>query len=152
MKKLREFFKKNYAAVVAAVLGLLGFSVASCDAVITNEPTNEYGCPHADFVISGRVTATENSTAIEGIQVVSENYRDTVYTDENGVYHISDQSVFPPDSVSIIFTDIDGESNGGEFSSKTETVRFQRSDFKGGDGSWYKGKAEKELNVELKKK
>lgn len=151
MKKLREFFKKNYAAVVAAVLGLLGFSVASCDAVITNEPTNEYGCPHADFVISGRVAAAESGTAIEGIQIVGEGYSDTVYTDENGVYHISGSDVFI-DSVSLKFADVDGAENGDEFSSKSETVRFQRSDFKGGDGKWYQGKAEKELNVELDKK
>ncbi len=146
MKRIKEFFCKKYSIAVAAVLGIFGFSFHSCV---------EYGCPYASFSISGRVTAAESGEAIEGIQVIREGRysyeNDTVYTDVNGMYHISGGYDFV-DSMNVAFIDIDGLENGGEFSSKTELIRFQSGDFKGGDGDWDHGKAIKELNVNLELK
>lgn len=155
MKRIREFFSKKYSIAVAAILGALGFSVASCEEI--GGRLVEYGCPHADFAISGRVTVAENGEALKGIQVVVEKIRedytrnDTLYTNENGMYNIAGDYDFL-DSINLTFTDIDGLDNGGEFSSKTETVKFRSKDFKGGDDRWYQGKAEKELNVNLELK
>lgn len=156
MKKLRVFFSKSYAAVVAAVLGLLGFSVASCDFVGGGgDAPVEYGTPSADFVIRGRVSSSENGSAVAGIQITRESRRgyptDTVYTDELGMYSVSGTDIVV-DSVKLKFADVDGVENGGEFITKTEAVVFYPSDFKGGNGAWYQGKAEKELAVKLDKK
>lgn len=146
MKRIKEFFREKYSLSVATVLSALGFSFYACVA---------YGTPSAEFAIRGKVTATVSGEAIEGIQVIREGRysyeNDTVYTDVNGMYHISGGYDFV-DSMNVAFIDIDGLENGGEFSSKTEPIRFQSGDFKGGDGDWDHGKATKELNVNLELK
>lgn len=142
MKRIKEFFCKKYSFAIVAIFGTLGVSFTSCYA---------YGSPSADFAISGRVTSAESGKAIEGIEVIGEDSSYIVHTDVDGMYYISDEDVFPPDSINLRFIDIDGESNGGEFSSKSETVKFHRSDFKNGR-NWYRGKATKELNVNLELK
>ncbi len=66
MKKLRVFFRKSYAVAIAAILGLLGFSLAGCEKTTNDngggdQPKPEYGCPSAEFVISDRVAEPASS-------------------------------------------------------------------------------------------
>ena len=149
MKHFRQFCSKYYAALVSAVLGLLGLST-SCDDINNEFPPAEYGCPYAEYAISGRVTSTESGEPIKGIKVVNKTSGDSIYTNEEGYYNLEGGNVFVQ-SVEIKVEDIDSIENGGEFSPKDLVVSFSSSDFKDGKG-WYQGKAEKVEDIELNKK
>lgn len=133
--------------ILAFLMSLLGFTVVSCNQV-------EYGCPYAEFDMKGVVTDEENHP-IENIQIAVSNHDyDTVYTytDAAGKYYLPTKEIYPWDSVQVVATDIDGIEHGGEFESATQLISFSSSEFKGGDGNWYEGKASKEVNFQLKKK
>jgi len=82
-----------------------------------------YGIPeaefHPEFGASGRVVDPEGN-AIEGIEVSINRYATT--TDKSGWFYIDG------DNPEVLFRDIDGEANGGEFEElrvdigKTNTV------------------------------
>ena len=55
-----------------------------------------------------------------------------------------------PNDVKIVFEDIDGEENGGEYTSAEATPEVKRT--KKGDNSWYGGAFEVQADVKLKKK
>lgn len=119
-------------ALLKFLLICLGFgTAASCDM-----GTVEYGTPHADYEAKGRVTDTEGNP-LPGIKVqMLEDYdvdstggielrpmysEEDVLTDESGYFHIRN-SGFSRETLSIGFSDIDGEENGGEFAVKVVTV------------------------------
>ena len=149
--------------LAAVMLGLLGFS--SCERI--GWGVCMYGEPHADFKAQGTVS-NENGKPIEGIRVAIQQHRhygntpgviydqndwyenDTLFTDYKGAYELV-RSVFEsPDDVKIVFEDIDGEENGGEFTSAEATPEVNRT--KKGDNSWYGGSFEVHADVRLKKK
>ena len=146
----------------AVILGVLGFS--SCSRIGWN--VDMYGVPNADFKALGIVT-DENGKPIEGIRVAIQQHRhyensssviydqndwyehDTLYTDDKGVYQLI-RSVFEgPDDVKIVFEDVDGEENGGEYTSAEATPEVRRTG--NGDG-WYGGAFEVQADAKLKKK
>ena len=145
------------------MLGLLGFS--SCDRL--GLFVCMYGEPHADFKALGTVS-DESGKPIEGIRVAIRQHRhhantpdviydqndwyenDTLYTDDKGAYLLT-RSIFEcPDDVKIVFEDIDGEENGGEYTSAEATPEVTRT--KKGDKSWYGGAFEVQADVKLRKK
>lgn len=114
---------------MGAILTFLGLGGCS---EISNiiEPRDEYGMPHANYKIIGKVTA-EDGSPIPGIKV---KYSRLEYTDDNGVkqYYESDDNEFltdkdgkvntrandwstAPKEITITLEDIDGEANGGGF-------------------------------------
>jgi putative lipoprotein (rSAM/lipoprotein system) len=128
-------------AIISGCLTLLGFS---CD--ITN-PRVEYGTPNAEFIVNGTVTSAETEEAIRNIRVIMKN--DTVYTDNDGNYEVSDKGAFPADQIySIQFQDLDNELNGS-FNDTDTIVEFKNPEFSHGDGHWYEGKATKEFDIKL---
>ena len=135
------------STVFTAVLSLLGFP--SCDIV----GTTEYGCPHADFGVKGVVTDTENRP-LEGIEVSVEmesGYETSVsaVSDRQGMYTVR-MEVFPKDDkVQVKAEDTDGELNGGRFAADSVVFELSRSDFKGGSGMWYEGKAVRDVDFKL---
>lgn len=160
MKNGISNFWRQWAAVV---LGLLGFS--SCDKI--GWGLCMYGEPHADFKAIGTVS-DENGKPIEGIRVAIHQHRhyqntpeviydqndwyehDTLYTDDKGAYLLT-RSVFEsPNDVLVVFEDIDGEENGGEYTSAEASPKVIRT--KKGDNSWYGGAFEVQADVRLKKK
>lgn len=148
MKKIKTGFLKKYNALITLLITLLGFSTA-CEKEDDEPgyPATEYGVPHAVFRVKGKVQSENNSSSISNIRVVM-NY-DTAYTDETGVYEVRAVD-FPDDQSYVVeFDDIDGAANG-EYQSKDSVVVFKDSEYVGGSGSWYRGEAEKELNVKLK--
>lgn len=148
MKKLSYILTKSSNWILAGLLSLLGFS--SC------ETTEMYGTPHATYIIKGKVT-DEAKRPIPNIQIRSPydkgigNYGDTLYTDTQGKFAYkrgwADASDIP-----LVFTDIDGEKNGGDFASDSINVSFKNIKLEGGDGSWYRGEATQEVTVILKTK
>ena len=145
-------------SVTAAVLGILGF--ASCEkALDINEEGGMicmYGQPYADFKAVGTVK-DKSGKPLEGIRVAvrltvpsSSEVKDTVYTDSKGEYILNARTFNGPSSVRIVFEDIDGAANGGEFEKAEATPDVKQT--KKGDGSWNKGAFEARANVKMNKK
>lgn len=152
--------KNLWKHITAVVLGLLGF--ASCD--IIGVGLCMYGEPHADFKAIGKVT-DEAGKPIEGIRVAVQQHRhynntpdviydqndwydnDTLFTDAEGKYQLERMVFDAPHDVKIVFEDVDGEANGGEFESSTATPEVKKT--KKGDGSWYGGAYEVSADATL---
>lgn len=136
MVKLRAMKVKDILGKIRkAFLALLGFGTvaAVCDSCW---PVCEYGMPHGEWSVSGKVTDAE-SHPIQGIEVSSEDRYglDPIQTSINGTFELSGISTMP-DEVHLTFTDIDGAQNGS-YKTKEITVRTEQS--KKGDGNWDEG-------------
>ena len=130
--------------MLAGLLTMLGFSVASCD-----ETAVEYGTPHAEYEVKGKVT-DQSGEPIPGIEVRygmiyrpmadPEERRDVYETSRTGVdgRYQATFSAFPQRKMRIIATDVDGPENG---SYQTDSVDVEIDPLEGGKGSWYEGKA-----------
>ena len=155
---MKPFWNK----LVAVALGMLGF--ASCAEIanidIDDDPSKEhicmYGMPSATYKVLGTVS-DESGSPVEGIRVAIESkyssysQYDTLYTDSSGKYLFNrGERGLWPDKVVVVFEDIDGEENGGEFESAEATPELKK--VKEGDGSWYVGMFEAQADVTLKKK
>lgn len=119
------------------LLALLGFGAVACDNGMHDQV--EYGCPTMTFSLKARVV-DEAGKPIEGIEVQTKDnafYADN-YSDAEGNIDLT-TGMWPNINIDVIFTDVDGEENGGEF----ETLELDISDkvekVKEGDGRWYNG-------------
>ena len=117
-----------------------------------------YGQPHADFKALGSVK-DEAGKPVEGIRVsiaqkglytAERDANDTVYTDAKGAFLVSKSVFSGPESVSIVFEDVDGVENGGEF--RTTEANPDVVQTKKGDKAWYGGAFEVKADVKMKKK
>lgn len=142
--------KKNFIQMrrllLTTIAGLLGISTASCAKYGTLEA--EYGCPEADFDLSGYVT-DRGGNPIEGIEVKHTYRTDT--TDEAGYYHIPKHVEFPDRELHISFRDVDGEEHGA-YRDTTVTVKVDHNEYRGGNDNWYEGTLTKEVNMTLEPK
>ena len=155
--------KNIWKAFAAIILGLLGFS--SCDWIGIG--ALEYGEPHADFKVLGNVNS-DDGKPIEGIRVAVRQHRhyentssvfydqndwyedDTVYTDSKGKYELFKSVFSEPNDVTVVFEDVDGAENGGEFRKEEAQPEIKRT--KKGDKKWYGGAFEAKADVTMKKK
>ena len=146
--------KRFIDKVIMGLLALLGFSVTEGCRV-------EYGCPHANFEITGKVTSEEN-VKLSGIRVTvsldGDWERDPEYgyivteTDADGLYYLALQTYIWSDGTAIKFEDVDGPENGGAFKSKIVTMAPEdRKQVKKGDGKWFEGDYVWEVNAVLEK-
>lgn len=156
-------FNRWYNAVLTALLSMLGYGCSSTEEPLDMYgPPVEYGTPHADFIIKGRVM-DESGTPVQGIKTslktVFENNNkhyalgvDSVQSDVSGHYQLKTtdrKSQYDK----VIVEDIDGEANGGEFLSDTLDVDYNKAvKTKDGDGKWSLGIYEITQDVKLKKK
>ena len=139
---------------LSALLVLLGFQ--ACD----SSTTCEYGTPTVDYHVTGQVQDADGNP-IKGIRVTMKgfndfnygNKEDITYTDKDGRYKTqSVRSMFIQPEMSVVFEDVDGPENGGEFT--TESVKsddMKQQQVKKGDGHWYQGEYELTANKTLKK-
>lgn len=158
MKKLQFKVLKSYNTLITFLVSLLGFA-SSCDWMGGRAM---YGTPMADFVVKGKVESKSNKPVV-GIKVEmskeydSENGKTLVFVNSatsdggNGAYELIGRDDPLDQTFKIKFTDVDGTTNG-EYETLDTTVVFQNVKYTGGDGNWYHGKTEKELNVKLKTK
>lgn len=141
-------------------MSFLGFA-SSCDIMGGGAM---YGTPSADFIVKGKIEAANENKAIPGIFVEMRQemetisgqrltkYNSKINSDNNGAYIVNDKGAFPENQTyQIKFVDIDGAQNG-EYEMLDTTIVFQNPKFTNGDGHWYNGQIEKELNVKLKAK
>lgn len=132
------------------LLGLLGISVASCI------PVAMYGTPHVEFSLSARVV-DEAGEPIQGIEVrtcYGEHFDDkTGISDYLGNIEAYGSYIWPGRQYNVVFEDIDGEYNGGEFESLELDISDKVRQTKRGSGDWYQGTFKAELgDVTLKLK
>jgi len=153
MKKIyRPLLKGTYWAL-AGLVSLLGLGI-SCGS--DDIPAPEYGSPHADFSVKGKVT-DESGKPIQGIMVQAQSIRegriierrDTVYTDNAGLYETK-AFVIDIDSIKVYAKDIDKDKNGSFQNDSTLILpdEIELTDRKG----WLIGRGEKEVNFTLKEK
>ena len=155
--------KSVFKFLATTMLGLLGFSSCSWLGI----GLCMYGEPHADFKAVGTVRDADGKP-IEGIRVAISRHRhyensssviydqndwyedDTVFTDSKGAY-LMEKTVFsPPNDVTIVFEDIDGDQHGGEFGKTVEKPAVVQT--KKGDKSWYEGAFQVEADTYMVKK
>ena len=121
------------------LLALLGFGTIACDNVSMKDVVAEYGCPHINFSLKARVI-DEAGKPIEGIEVQTKNnafYMDN-YSDAEGNIDLN-VSMWPDTNIDLVFTDVDGAENGGEFETLNLNIANKVEQVKEGSGSWYEG-------------
>jgi putative lipoprotein (rSAM/lipoprotein system) len=161
MKTNRREFIKRMNWGLAGIIGMLGFG--GCEKIGGN--AKEYGTPHADYTVKGKVVNKATGKPIEGIRVgygcnscpVSEygliptpfTPKSHVLTNVKGEYKLTD-SFFPENNLilPVYVEDIDGEKNGS-FQSEILQVDFSKAERTGKPNSWYSGEYTVNVNVEL---
>lgn len=121
------------------LLALLGFGTIACDNGSMDDVVAEYGCPHINFSLKARVI-DEAGKPIEGIEVQTKNnafYMDN-YSDAEGNIDLQ-VSMWPDTNIDLVFTDVDGAENGGEFETLELNIADKVEQVKEGSGSWYEG-------------
>ena len=157
MKKLNRKFIKGTNWALAGLMSFLGFSSCEKARMDMYGTPAEYGTPHAEYAILGRVTDADGN-ALEGIRVAVADHNpfnsieinDTLYTKENGSFEYSHFGFPTKDSINIKmkFEDV---SEKVSFETDSTTVTFLNPELQGGKG-WFEGKAEKEVNIKLRRK
>lgn len=144
MKKVETGFLKLYNVIILGLLSLIGITT-SCEKL---KPRVEYGTPHANFIVNGKIESAISNTPINNIKVLIRS--DSSLTDIDGNYHLSIQE-FPTDQTfQIKITDIDGALNG-EYQDLDTIVEFKTPTFINGDG-WYSGETTKEFDIKMNPK
>ena len=121
------------------LLALIGFGAGACDHGSMDDVVAEYGCPHINFSLKARVV-DEAGKPIEGIEVQTKNndfYTDN-YSDAEGNIDLN-VSMWPDTNIDLVFTDVDGAENGGEFETLELNIADKVEQVKEGDGRWYNG-------------
>lgn len=81
-----------------------------------------YGPAYYHQKISGTVTDSL-SNPIKGIKVKDPENNDSVYTSADGTFCLENAKALAQVKVTLEFSDIDGENNGGEFMNKNVKVK-----------------------------
>lgn len=152
---MKKRFYAFYAKLLSLTLVLLGFS--SCDGD-EDEPDPiicEYGVPSALYKVKGTVVSAETQEPVKNIRAVMVEIRDgkeysyfgdTVFSDEAGKFTLK-LHAFPLSKVEFnIKIDDTTDKETGSYESKIETVEFEEPGFINGEGIWYKGETEKDID------
>lgn len=140
-------------ALIATLVSLLGFTSCGNLFLKYGAPVVEYGTPFARWDVNGKVSDEENNP-IEHAQVIVRSpkpgqIRDTLYSDEEGLYRGSYEGVFPysNDSIDIVVRD-----TAGVYASDSVriAVKYDKSEVADGD-SWNGGTAYIQQDFQLKK-
>ena len=146
------------------MLSALGFS--ACSDIENGDKKSDdwqdipcmYGTPTTEFVVKGKVTDSAG-VPIKGIVVSSKDV--SSFIDCSGLSAVTaDDGTFTTNKMrefgvmgTLIFTDTDGEANGGDFATlEVDLDKLPKNQTKEGDGSWYRGEYEVTADVKLEKK
>lgn len=143
-----RFLKGINVFLELIILGLVGVSFGSC---VKYGVVAEYGAPYATLDVSGAITDEEAKPVAnirvkvqsEGTQLLPETY-----SEEDGLYAVKDEYVFPLPHIDII-----AEDTSGVYAPDTAhvDVQYDHSDVSKGD-HWNEGKASIQQDFQLKKK
>lgn len=124
------------------LLGLMGIGAAGCI------PVAMYGTPHVEFSLSARVI-DEAGNPIQGIEVRTKSGQlfdhNTGIADYLGNIEAVSDYMWPGEQYKVVFLDVDGEYNGGEFESLELDISDKVKQTKKGSGDWYQGTYKAEL-------
>ena len=144
------------------LLSLLGFSTVATSCELVNEIGGggnmcAYGCPSADYVFNVDVKDADTDAPIRGMRV-SVIQRHTRYnpstqseqvvidtlgvaeTNAEGRAFVNLERVWPDSTHEVAADDLDGDANGGHYSTVSTEVVTEKDDYEN-PGSWYSGKA-----------
>lgn len=149
MKEEKKRWLHFYNRILSGGLVLLGFS--ACDSM--GDAPCEYGQPHCDFGIKGKVQ-DELQQAVNGARIIVKeldnndkpivyHYPDTLYTQVDGKYDFLDKGVTNYGKYRVIC-----EDPSGIYKADSTDVKMKPT---GGKG-WYEGSDTKEVDFVLKKK
>lgn len=128
--------------LIYALMALLGFGMAGCDGIDRAAP--EYGCPYVNFNLKARVV-DEAGEPIPGIEVRLNNDWGKLAESDNLGEIDALGSTFPGNQYEIVFKDVDGAENGGEFETLVLDITDKVEQTAEGEGSWYAGDYKAEL-------
>lgn len=128
--------------LIYALMALLGFGMAGCDGIDRAAP--EYGCPYVNFNLKARVV-DEAGEPIPGIEVRLNNDWGKLAESDNLGEIDALGSTFPGNQYEIVFKDVDGAENGGEFETLVLDITDKVEQIAEGEGSWYEGDYKAEL-------
>jgi putative lipoprotein (rSAM/lipoprotein system) len=114
----------------------------------------EYGAPQADFNFHGTVWSSQSGQAIPGIRVSlhypydSAAAKPPVVTDSSGEYELHFSGSHAYDRWLVRAHDADSSENGA-FASEDTLITIADEEFRGGDGDWYLGGVDKNIDITL---
>lgn len=112
IEKIRRSILWFFATIVA------GGSLTGC---------GMYGPPpRSYYTMNGKVIQKDSKEGIKNIKITIHNTNDSVFTSKDGSFKIENKELIGIQSITIEIEDIDGEENGGEFSSKTVELNDYR--------------------------
>lgn len=129
-------------------MAILGFACTSKDGPF-EELVAAYGSPSAGYIIKGTITSAADNSVIKDIRVVVKGSKDTIKSDQSGVYSFKTSSHLVSE-IPLVVVDTDGIANGS-FEPKDTLVTFINPKFSEGKG-WYLGETENVVNIKLKPK
>ncbi|MDR0547517.1 MAG: radical SAM-associated putative lipoprotein [Dysgonamonadaceae bacterium] len=163
MKTINHSFLKGFNWLIAGVLSLLGFSGCS----LINNGLEEYGAPHSDYVIKGKVVDSKTKQPVKGIKIgeapMNVLMYGTIYTeyyerflpdttDVNGNFKITftNEGFGDPQQspIELLAEDIDGAENGSYLKEVVE-VDFNKAVQTKPENGWYNGEYTVNQNIEL---
>lgn len=141
--------KKFMKRMVYYLMALLGFGVQGCDKIDGGGgEVCMYGTPVVEFHLSARVVDSEGNP-IEGIEVRTKYGAGfdskTGFSDYQGNIDAYTRYAHPGSFNELIFLDVDGEANGGEFAELTLNIADKLVQVEEGDGAWNMGGYKAEL-------
>lgn len=138
------------------LLGILGFTACG-EGGAGGGMVCEYGTPTADFTVKGKVTDADGKP-IKGIEISSKGL--SSFIDGSGLSAVTaEDGTFVTNKIkefgvggTLVFTDTDGEANGGEFVTLEKQIgTLPQKQIKDGE-RWYRGEYEVTADVKLKKR
>ena len=154
---MKKIFLRIFNRAISVLFSLVGIGVVTTFSGCEYGSPVEYGTPSATYTFFGTVT-NANNDSIPGIKVTSidSSFYErpgtiSVFTNHAGYYKCSFTSYPSEDIYTLKFTDVDSSLNG-EYQDFDTVIDLTKAKFVNGDGSWYKGVKEKELNIVLKYK
>lgn len=138
------------------LLGILGFTACG-EGGAGGGMVCEYGTPTADFTVKGKVTDADGKP-IKGIEISSKGL--SSFIDGSGLSAVTaEDGTFVTNKIkefgvggTLVFTDTDGEANGGEFVTLEKQIStLPQKQIKDGE-RWYRGEYEVTADVKLKKR
>ena len=143
-----KIFSRFFQWIISSTLVILGFS--SCETA----GLEMYGTPTASYSIKAKVLDNQQKPIpeikVRASIVLSNDMHfpiDSVHTNAIGEALFEFREGLYQE-IKIECEDIDGDTNGS-FEDKTVIVKFENSDYKGGDDNWNMGKAEKDIIIEM---
>ena len=146
MKILKNKLFRIISGIIAVLFGVLSFS--ACYGV---QPC-AYGSPNATYKLDGTIKSSVNNNGINNLKIsltdLSSDYSlIDVTSDSVGNYSLT-TNTFPNDKFILKIKDVDGQENGN-YESKDLTIDFSDINYTDPGKSWYHGKKEKIIDIEV---